>query len=123
MNFVHKNDGPRAVLAGLFRVGHYLLDLFDSREHCRKLDEFSLRDVGDDLRQGRLAHSRRSPEDDGTGIIALNLHAQRLARRKNVLLSDKFIQGSRTHAISQRATTFASLLIRECLEKAHALAL
>src|ERR1051326_4682039 len=118
MDFIDEEDGARAVSAGLFRVGHDLLDLFDSGKHCGELDELRFRHVRNDLRQRGLACPRWSPEDDGAGIIALNLQAKRLTRTDDVLLADKFIERARAHTIGKRARAFA-LLVRKCLEQTH----
>src|SRR5262249_32599119 len=118
VDFVHEENGPRAVGAGLFRVRHDLLDLLDPGEHGGKLDELRLGRVRDDLRQRGLARARRAPEDDGAGIVALDLQTQRLARPDDVLLADKLFQRARTHAVRQRPRA-AVLLVRECLKQTH----
>src|SRR5947209_4990151 len=118
VDLINEKDGASAVLAGLFRVCHHLLDLLDSGEHGGKLDELSLGHIGDDLCQRGLPCSRRPPEDDGARVVALNLQAQRLSRSQDVLLPCKFIQRARTHAVRQRASTLVAL-VRKCLEQTH----
>src|SRR5262245_36237276 len=92
VNLIHEHDGARAVLAGLLRVGHHLLDFFDTAEHRRELDEIGLGDLRDDLGQRGLAYARWTPEDDRPRIIALDLHPQRLARREDVLLPHELLE-------------------------------
>ena len=101
MNLIDEQDGTRAVSAGFFRVGHHLLDFFDPGKHGGKLYELSFGDMCDDLRQRGLARARRSPEDDGAGIVTLNLQAERLARADDVLLADKLVERARTHTVGQ----------------------
>ena len=79
MNFINKDNRPRAVLLGPVGVGHDLLDFLDSREHGRELDELRLGHARDDLGERRFAGAGRPPEDDGAEVVALNLSAQGLA--------------------------------------------
>jgi hypothetical protein len=82
------------------------------------LDKLRLGDVCDDLRQRGLARPRRSPEDDGAGIVALNLQPQRFARADDMLLADKLVERARTHTVGERARAFA-LLLRKGLKQRH----
>ena len=91
VDLIHEHNGARAILPRLFRIGHHLLDFLDAGQHRRKLYEAGLGDARNDLRQRGLAYARRPPEDDGAGVIALDLQPQRFARRQNVLLADKFL--------------------------------
>src|SRR5436305_5090551 len=102
VDFIHEHCRPRAVLARSFRVRHDLLDFFDPRKHRAELDELRARHVRDDLRQRGLTSSWRSPEDQGSDIVALNLRSQWLARRDQVLSPNEFIQRARTHPVRQR---------------------
>ena len=103
VNFVDEDDGARAVLAGAVGIAHDLLDFLDAGEHGGKLDEVGLGDAGNDLGEGGLAGAGRAPEDHRRGVIALDLHAQRLARPDQVLLANEFIERARAHAVGQRA--------------------
>ncbi len=112
MNFVDEDDGARAVLAGAVGIAHDLLDFLDAGEHGGKLDEVGLGDAGDDLGKRRLAGAGRAPEDHRGGIIALDLHAQRLARTDQVLLPDEFVERARAHAIGERARALSGGSLR-----------
>ena len=79
VNFVDEDDGAGTVLASAFGVGHDLLDFFDAGEDGGEFDEVRLGHVRDDLRQRSLAGAGRAPEDERTGIVALDLSAQRFA--------------------------------------------
>src|SRR5438067_6475924 len=103
MNFIDKYDRSSAKVAGFGGVGHDLLDLFDSAQNGGEFDEISFRDSGDDLRKSCLSHSGRTPEDDGTRIVSLDLQTERLARREQMLLSYDFIESSGTHALGERS--------------------
>src|ERR1051326_6451389 len=76
--------------------------------------------MGDDLRQRRFTRARRTPEDDGAGIVTLDLQPQRLARADDMLLADELVERPRTHAVGQRPRA-AVLLVRHGLEQAHTL--
>src|SRR5437763_5473266 len=101
MNLIDEHDRARAEVAGLCGVGHDLLDFLDSAENGRKLDKVSLRNPRNDLRECRLSHSGRAPENDRSGIVAFNLQSQRLAGSKQVLLTNYFIERTRTHPFRQ----------------------
>ena len=58
---------------------------------------------GDDLGEGGFADAGRSPEDHGGGVVALDLHAQRLAGAEEVLLADVFVEGAGPHALGERS--------------------
>ena len=120
MDFIDEDDRPRAVLLGALGIGHDLLDFLDAGEHGGELDELSLGEAGDDLRQGSLARPRRSPENDGADVVAFDLGPQRLARPDQLLLADKFVQRARTHAVGKRASAVAGVVAaRNGLKQAH----
>ena len=56
----------------------------------------------DDARERRLAASRRAPQEHRAQFVALDLRAQRFARREQIFLADKFIERLRTHAVRER---------------------
>ncbi len=121
MDLVDEDDRARAVLPGALRVRHDLLDFLDAGEHGGELNELGLGHVGDDLRQRSLAGAGRSPENEGSDVVALNLRPQRLARTDQVLLADKFIQRARTHAVGEWASAVAGVITaRDGWEKTHA---
>ena len=88
---------------GLGRRDHHLLDLLDAARHRRELDEAGLGGLGNDLGQRGLAHARRTPEDHRAGVVALDLHAQRLAGTDQVLLPEQLVQAARPHPLRQRS--------------------
>src|SRR5580692_5797469 len=59
----------------------------------------------DDLCQSGLARPRRAPEDERANIVALQLGAQRLPGRNQMLLANKLIERPRTHAVGKRPGT------------------
>ena len=120
MYFVHEDDGARAVLPRALRVGHDLLDFLDAGQHGREFDEVGVGHARDDLGQRRLANAGRSPEDERAGVVALDLHPQRLAGREDVLLADKLVKRARTHAIGQRPRLVDGVVgLRDLLEEVH----
>src|ERR1700746_2529230 len=86
MNLINEYDRARPILPRTLRIGHYLLDLFDSGQHRGEFNELRLGHVGDDLGESGLASSRRPPEEDGPRIVALNRNPQRLARPDQMIL-------------------------------------
>ena len=120
MHFVDEDDGAGAVLPRAFGVGHHLLDFLDAGQHCGEFDEIGVRHARDDLGQRRLADTGRPPEDERAGIVALDLHAQRLARSEDVLLPNKLVERARTHAIGQRPRLVDGIVVlRGVLEQIH----
>jgi len=102
VDFVDEHDRPRAILLRPLRVRHHLLDLFDPRQHCRKLDVVRLGEIRNDLGQRRLPGPGRPPENHRSRVVALDLCAQRLSRSYQVLLPDELFQRPRTHPVGQR---------------------
>ena len=120
VNFVDENDGSRAVLAGPLRVGHDLLDLFDSGQHSGKFQEVGFGHARNDLGQRSLPRPRRSPEDERAGIIAIDLRPQRLAWTDQVLLADEFVERPRAHAVRQwPCTVRGGMRVRNGWKQAH----
>ena len=74
--------------------------------------------VGDDLGERGLAGAGRPPEDQGTGIVAFDLYAQRLARADQMFLADILVERARAHAIGER-TSRVSAGVRNWLKQAH----
>ena len=101
VNLIDEEDGAGVHLGGLRGGGHHLLDLLDAAHDGGELDESSLGGLGDDLGQCGLAHAGRTPEDHGTGVVALDLHAERFAGADEVLLSEQFLQTARAHPLGQ----------------------
>ncbi len=99
VNLIDEENRARMHLGGARGVHHYLLDLFNAAGNRRELDEGRLRGFGNDLGERGLAHARRTPEDHGSRVVALDLHTQRLAGADQVLLTDQFVQAARPHAL------------------------
>ena len=73
MDFVDEDDRARAVLPCALSIGHHLFDFLDSGKYRAELDEIGARYPGNNLRQRGLASARRSPEDQRTNVVALDL--------------------------------------------------
>ncbi len=123
MDLVDEEDGARAEVRGLLRLGHHLLDLLDAGEYGGELDEAGLSDLCDDLGQRGFADAGRSPEDHRGCIVPLNLQAKRLAGTEEMLLANKLIQRARAHALGQRSLARRRRTARHgrCIEEAHSL--
>ena len=120
VNLIDEDDGARAVLTGALGVGHDLLDLFNPGEHGGEFDKLRLGHAGDDLRQRSLARARRSPEDERTRVVAVDLCAQRLAGTDQVFLAGELFKRTRTHTVSQRSCAVGGVIgARSGLEKSH----
>ena len=67
--------------------------------------------VGDDLRQGGLAGSGRSPQDDGgEQPVGFDGAAQQFALADDVFLADILIQRARAHPRGERRFAFHAFL-------------
>jgi hypothetical protein len=78
-----------------------LISLIPS-QHGAELDELRPSHAGNDFGKRSLAGAGRSPENQRSQIVALNLRPQGLARRNQMLLADVLIERARTHPVSQR---------------------
>jgi len=58
--------------------------------------------VGDDAREGGLAGTGRTPQDDRLEQVALDRFAQRPAGREDVILADDLVQCPRADPIGER---------------------
>ncbi len=107
-------------MTGTFGVGHHLLDFFYSREHRGELDKLRLRHVRDDLGESSFARAGWSPEDQGAGVVTLDVGAQRLARCDEMFLTYEFAQRAWTHAVGQRTGAVCrTVTTRDGLEQTH----
>ena len=102
MHFVHEDDGPRAILARPFGIGHDLLDFLDAGQDRGKFDEIRVGHARDDFGERGFADAWGAPKEQRASVVALDLHPQRLAWRENMLLPDELVQAARAHAIGQR---------------------
>jgi len=58
--------------------------------------------AGEELRQSRLAAARRSPKDERAQLAGVGQFTKKLARRKQMPLTDKFLERARAHPVGQR---------------------
>ena len=86
-----------AVLCPLDDVAHVL----HAARHRREGVERRLQPVGDDLRQRRLAHARRSPEDERRDAPRVDHPPEHSPLAHEVLLSDIVVEGARPHPFCQ----------------------
>ena len=102
VNLVDEQDRPPPELSPrLLGLGHHRLDLLDARQHGAEGDEVRAGDLRDEAGERRLAGARGAPEDDRLQQVALDRHAQRPARREQVLLPDQFVEAARPHAVGE----------------------
>ena len=102
MHFIHKHNRALAVTPHRFRLRHHFLDFFDSGKHRAERNELRFGHPRNNPRKRSLPASRRSPQEQGSQIIALDLHPQGLPRPEQLLLPDKFIKRLGPHPVSQR---------------------
>jgi len=112
VNLIHKQDRALAVQpAALPRFLDHAAQFGYAGQHRRQFFEMRAGMVGDQLRQGRFAGSRRAKEDDrAEQPVGFNRAAQGLARPDDVLLSHKLVQRKRAHALRQRRFVLHILL-------------
>lgn len=58
--------------------------------------------AGEELRQSRLAAARRTPKDERAQLAGVGQFTKQLARRKQMPLTDKFLERARAHSVGQR---------------------
>ena len=109
-------------VGGLLGVGHHLLDLLDAGEDGGEFDEGGVGGVGDDFGEGGFADAGRAPEDHGGGVVALDLHAERLAGPEEMLLAEELVEGAGAHALGERSGSRVSrrLEVGRGAEETHA---
>lgn len=79
----------------------------------------SLRDVGDDPREGGLARTGWSAEDDGgKDTVSFDGTPQETARTDDMVLSDDLVKGLRAHAISEGGV-LAHILLHLVVKEVH----
>ena len=79
------------------------LHVLDAAQDAAEGYELALRGRGDDARQGGLAGSGRSPQDDRSERVRLDLAPKGLARAQESLLSDELVERAGPHALGQRS--------------------
>ena len=77
--------------------------LLDAGQNSGKTDKMGLRLPGNNPRQGRLARSRRSPENHGKKTVLIHRAAQERPRRQELRLAHIVRQRPGPHAVRQRA--------------------
>ena len=111
VDLIHKENGALAETAVFLRLLHDLFDLFYAAGDRGKVDEIRLGTVGYDAREGGLAHSRRTPEDHGADVVALDETAEHFSLAEEVFLPAILIQRLRTQARGERET---DLVFKKC---------
>ena len=99
MDLVDEHDGAVSHAAVFFGVRHHDFDFLDAAQHGAEGDELAAGQLRDEPRQGRLADTRRPPEDNRSQRVGFDLAAQRLAGAEDMLLADEVLQALRTQAV------------------------
>ena len=101
MDLINKNDDTLPIDAAAIRLLHDRADILNPARHRREVDEFRLRPRGNDAGKRRLANAGWSPEDHRGNVVALDETPQHFPLAEKMLLSDKILEGLRTHALSE----------------------
>ena len=102
MDFIDKQDGLFPVILPLHpRLIHNRTDFLDTGKNSRKTGEMRLNCSGNNPGQGRLAGSRRSPENHGEELVCLDGAAQKRSCTHQVGLPHIFIKRSGSHPVCQ----------------------
>ena len=122
MDFVDKEDRAPPEFPQALGIGHHGFDFLNAGQHGAEGQKLALRHARDDARERGLADTRRSPKDDRSQLIALDLGAQRFARPENMFLAGEIVQRFRTHAVGKGTVCQAGGEIgeRTGIEKAQA---
>ncbi len=118
---IHEENGSRAMQPAPLQSGlDDLAQLGLSRQDRRDGFEMTLGAVGDDLSEGGLAGTRRTPQDDGgEKAVRLDCAPQQLARADYVFLSDVLGKGPRPHAGCKRRFALQAFLHRVIKQIIH----
>ena len=91
----------------LFQIAHRsrrddrVADLLHAREDGGETEEMGTRDPRDEARERGLTRAGRPPEDHRVELSRLDRPTQRLARRKQVLLTEESVQCCRSHPFGE----------------------
>jgi hypothetical protein len=105
VDFVDEQDGgvrlgiEKPVVLGFLDDFPHVLD---ARTYCTQCIERTLQLVGDDARQGRLAHAWRPPQDKGGDVAGIDHLAQDRTLSDQVFLTDVIVQFPGTEPFCQR---------------------
>lgn len=116
VDLVDEEDGlPTVAAVVLLRAGDDLLEVLLAGDGGVHLLEVGLRGVRDDLREGRLAGTRRAVKDEGAELVGPDRAVEQGARGDDLLLADDVVEGLRAHAGGQRRVGLL-LLLRHILK-------
>ncbi len=102
---VHLIDQQQRALPGgaaLRRLLERPLEVGDAGEHGGKLDEMQPRAVGEQARDGGLAHPRRPPEDQRGKAAALQHPRDRALRPEQMVLAHHVLERRRAQPVGER---------------------
>src|SRR5579859_844189 len=102
MDFVHEHNGALAGVGLVFGGSHHFLDFLDACKDGAEGDKFRTCEAGDQTRESGFAAARRTPEEHRGDLVIFDLLAKRFAWAEKLFLADKFIKGTRAHALRKR---------------------
>ena len=98
MNLINKEDRPLSGRAETITGrGEHTAHFADVAFHPANPNKFGMGQLRNHARQGGLAAAGRPVENHRGQTISFDRPAQQFARRKNVLLADKFLEQARSH--------------------------
>src|SRR5580658_11256129 len=103
MDLVDEDQRAPSHPAVALGVGHHGFDFLDAAEHGAEWNVVAMREARYDSCQRGFTNARRTPKNNRTELIPLDLHPQRFPGSQDMLLSDEFFQRFRTHPFSQWA--------------------
>jgi hypothetical protein len=80
--------------------------------HAADPNKFGVRHLRDDARQRRLSAAGRAIENHRGQAIGFDRATQKFARGKNMFLTDKFLERSRSHPCGERRVVCSFNLLR-----------
>jgi hypothetical protein len=103
LHFIHEDDRAllhQTITRGLGTFDRFA-DVLDPAQHGADADELRVKGIGHQARDGRLAHTRRTPEDAAVRAARLEREPQRHARAQHMLLPDHLAQRAGPQALGQ----------------------
>ena len=117
VDFIHEQNGLLAAQAQLLPgIVDDRPNVFDTREHCRKVGKMRAGLARDDAGQCGFTATRRTPQDHGEDLVLFDGQTDHGPLADQVPLTDEFGEVTRPHALGQgsrRVEGLAGLILEQ----------